>query len=140
MTPLAAQAAFVSARAEVEKTVAADAHDERNLLLLAMIDAGLGNKEEAVSEAKRACAMAQESQEVSNSASDRCCLAVVYAWTAQPDLAFAELDRLVGQPAGNNIPNQPTYGDLKLNPLWEPLRGDPRFAALTQRLSPSKAP
>jgi len=31
---------------------------------------------------------------------------------------------------------QPTYGDFRLNPLWDPLRSDPRFEALVQRLAP----
>ena len=72
--------------------------------------------------------------------SDRCCLAVVYAWTNQADLAFAELEKLVAGPAGANYPSQPTYGDLKLNPLWDPLREDPRFASLVTRLAPSSLP
>ena len=134
----AAQIAFAAARKEVEKVVAADARDERNLLLLAMIDAGLGRKEDAVREAKLACTMEPRDYTVVNAPSNRCCLAVVYAWTGQPDLALGELTDLVAHPAGDNMPNQPTYGDFKLNPLWEPLRADPRFAALTQRLAPTE--
>jgi serine/threonine protein kinase/Flp pilus assembly protein TadD len=136
----AAETAFAAARPEVEKTVLADARDERNLLLLAMIDAGLGRKEDAISEAQRACAMEPENQQLLNGPSDRCCLAVVYAWTGHPDLAFAELNKLVAQPAGDNMPNQPTYGDLKLNPLWAPLRTDPRFETLTRKLAPRPTP
>ncbi len=133
----AAQTAFAAARVRVAKTVEADPQDERNLLLLAMIDAGLGRKEDAVREARRACATTPKDMVLFNAPSNRCCLAVVYAWTGQADLALAELDDLVAHPAGDNMPKQPTYGDLKLNPLWEPLRADPRFAAITQRLAPT---
>jgi TolB-like protein len=135
-----AQAAFAVARVEVEKTVLANPLDERNLLLLAMIDAGLGHNEDAVREAQRACAMPPLQSERSTAPSDRCCLAVVYAWTNQPDLAFTELDSLVSGPAGANIPSQPTYGDMRLNPLWDPLRKDARFDALVSRLAPKSAP
>ncbi len=131
-----AQAAFTQARTVMEKTVSIDPFNERSLLLLAMIDAGLGRKEDAVREAQRACAMMPLEAEKLVEPADRCCLAVVYAWTNQPDLALAELDKLVAGPSGTNFPNQPTYGDFKLNPLWDPLRGDPRFAALMQRLAP----
>ena len=64
-------------------------------------------------------------------------LAVVYAWTGQPDLAFATLEEWVRRPAGTNLPAQPSYGDLRLNPLWDPQRDDLRFAALVARLAPS---
>jgi len=53
---------------------------------------------------------------------------------------LAELDKLVSGPAGANIPNQPTYGDLRLNPVWDPLRADPRFEAVTQKLTPRTTP
>jgi len=64
-------------------------------------------------------------------------LAVVYAWTGQNDLAIAELITLIDRPAPTNGIVQPTYGDFRLNPLWDPLRNDPRFEALVQRLAPS---
>jgi hypothetical protein len=66
----------------------------------------------------------------------RCNLAVVYAWTGQNDLAIAELTPLIDRPASTDIICQPTYGDFRLNPLWDPLRSDPRFEALVQRLAP----
>lgn len=132
----AARTAFTAARDAVEKTVQANPRDERNLLLLAMIDAGLGRREDAVRQALEACAMPPLESEMPVEPSNRCCLAVVYAWTSQPELAFAELDKLVSGIAGAHTPNQVTYGDFRLNPLWDPLRADPRFDALVQRLAP----
>ena len=74
----AAQTAFATARVQVAKTVEADPQDERNLLLLAMIDAGLGRKEDAVREARRACAMTPKDLMLFDAPSNRYCLAVVY--------------------------------------------------------------
>jgi tetratricopeptide (TPR) repeat protein len=133
----AAQIAFSAARIEVEKAVRADVSDGRTLSLLAMIDAGLGRPEEALREAKHACDLAPFETSAQYAPIVRCNLAVVYAWSSQSDPAIAELDKLIGKPAGTNIPAQPTYGDLRLNPVWDPLRTDPRFMAVTERLAPT---
>ena len=66
----------------------------------------------------------------------RCNLAVVYAWNRKPDLAISTLEPLVNRPAGTNLPAQPTYGDFRLNPLWDPLRNDPRFEKIVASLAP----
>jgi len=131
-----AQAAFAAARLEVEKAVLADASDGRALSLLAMIDAGLGRQEQAVQEAEHACDLVTFENSGPSAPIVRCNLAVVYAWNGQPDLAISALDPLVSRPAGTNLPAQPTYGDFRWNPLWDPLRSDPRFQALAQRLVP----
>jgi tetratricopeptide (TPR) repeat protein len=134
-----AQAAFAAARLEVEKAVSADASDGRALSLLAMIDAGLGRQEQAVQEAEHACDLVTFENSGPSAPIVRCNLAVVYAWNGQPDLAISTLDQLVNRPAGTNLPAQPTYGDFKLNPVWEPIRSDPRFQALVQRLAVTAA-
>jgi serine/threonine protein kinase len=131
-----AQAAFAAARLEVEKAVLADASDGRALSLLAMIDAGLEREEQAVQEAKHACALETFENFAPNAAIVRCNLAVVFAWNGQLDLAISELDQLVNRPAGTNLPAQPTYGDFRWNPLWDPLRNDPRFTTIMKRLAP----
>jgi TolB-like protein len=130
-----AESAFAAARVQAASAVLADSTSNRKLSLLAMIDAGLGRREEAVEEARRAYDLA------SNVAIDApvaaCNLAIVYAWTGQSDLALAVLEEWITRPAGANQPNQPTYGDFQLNPVWDPLRSNPRFQALVKRLSPS---
>jgi serine/threonine-protein kinase len=131
-----AQAAFAAARAEVEKAVSADASDGRALSLLAMIDAGLGRQEQAVQEAEQACDLVTFENSGPSAPIVRCNLAVVYAWNGQVDLAISALDSLVSRPAGTNLPAQPTYGDFRRNPLWDPLRDDPRFTAIMTRLAP----
>ena len=55
--------------------------------------------------------------------------AVICAWTGERDLAVEQLETLAKIPAG------PSYGDIRLNPDWDPLRGDPRF----EKSSPPRA-
>jgi Flp pilus assembly protein TadD len=122
-------------RGDVEKATLASPREGRPLSLLAMIDVGLEQSEQAIAEAKRAVELEPFEKSSVNAPIVRCNLAVVYAWTGQPDLAIAELDKLADKPAGNNIPAQPTYGDLKLNPIWDPLRSHPAFPGLMQKFA-----
>ena len=131
-----ARAAFERARASVEPLVAANPGQGRMLGLLALIDAGLGRKDDAVREGLRACELTPVSKSAVNAPVVACQLAAVYAWTDQPDLALALLEQWADKPAGVDLMYQPTYGDLRLNPMWDPLRGNARFAALLQKLAP----
>jgi serine/threonine protein kinase len=147
----AAVKAFEKARPFVEQRVLADPSIGLDLSVLAIIDAALGHKELAVQEGRKACDL--DSTKTSNflSPAIHSNLAVVYAWTSQNDHAIAELNALLsggGKSAsvvpGGNRPAptavdaiaQPTYGDFRLNPLWDPLRNDPRFTAMMNRLAP----
>ena len=134
-----AKAAFTAARPEIEKQVLAQPTEGMALSLLAIVDAGLGRKEQAVEEAKRACELNSFKRLNLQAPTVRCNLAAVFAWTGQNDLAIAELSQLVDRPAGEGVVFQPTYGDLRLNFFWDPLRNDPRFEGLIQRLAPAKA-
>ena len=48
-------------------------------------------------------------------------LALVCVWTGEHDRRLEQLEKIA------TIPNGPTYGDLRFNPCWDDLRGDPRF-------------
>ena len=52
----------------------------------------------------------------------------------EKDLALEQLAIAAQNPVGGSV----TYGDLKLNPWWDPLRGDPRFEKIVQSLAPKK--
>lgn len=56
-------------------------------------------------------------------------LALVYAWTNEPDLAFKELAILVGTPTG--LDNRLIF---KADPTWDPIREDPRFDKLVAQV------
>ncbi len=133
-----ARAAFARARPGMEQVVLAEPEDGRFLSVLALVDAGAGLDEIALREGRHARELVMPYEKFALEApSVRSNLAAVYAWTGQSDLALAELNAIVDGPAGFTFfVGQPTYGDLCLNPCWDPLRGDPRFAALVARLAP----
>jgi len=95
-----------------------------------VVDALLGRNKEAVVEAKRAVEILPVSKDAVDGPTMLTNLAVVYAWTDQEDLAIATLAPLAKMPCG------PFYGQLKLDPLWDPLRNDPRFDKLLADLAP----
>jgi hypothetical protein len=57
-------------------------------------------------------------------------LAVIYAWTGEKDLAVEQLA------IAARIPGFLSYGELRLHPRWDPLRGDPRFDKVVASLAP----
>ena len=100
------------------------------LSLLACMNAGAGRKEEAIREAKRALEMRPIAKDALDGPYLAANLALVYAWSGERDLAIEQLSALAKIPAG------PSYGDLKLNPKWDDLRGDPRFEQMVASLAP----
>ena len=90
----------------------------------ALLNAALGNKEEAIRLAKRTVELYPVSQDALVGPGQLNTLAKVYAWTGEKDLAFETLFTLVKVPRGL------AYGELKLNPAWDNLRDDPRFGDL----------
>jgi hypothetical protein len=95
-----------------------------------VVDALLNNKEIAVSEAKRAVELLPISKDALEGPLIELNLAVVYAWTNQPGLAFKKLSSLT------KVPNGIYYGQLKRDPQWEPLRQDLRYQELLAELAP----
>ena len=116
-----AQAAFTAARREVEKIVEQQPDFAAALSLLGMIDAGLERKEEALREGRRACELVPISKDAVDGADIAINLAQIYAWTGEKDRAIEQIA------AVERVPNNLSYGLLKLHPYWDSLRGDPRF-------------
>ncbi len=101
--------------------------------VLGLIDAALGRKEEAVREGRRACELMPLSKDAAVGSVSIVNLAVIYAWTGERDLALEQLATSAQIPGGVN------YGDLKLNPQWDSLRGDARFEKIVASLAPKEA-
>jgi tetratricopeptide (TPR) repeat protein len=128
--PAKAQAAFTAARSEVAKTVEKQPDFAAAVSLLGMIDAGLGRKEEAVREGLRACELLPISKDAIAGTACAVNLAQIYAWTGDKDLAIEQIT------AVERVPNEISYGRLKLHPYWDSLRGDPRFEKIVAALAP----
>ena len=126
----AARAAFTSARNELEKTVRNQPDYAAALCALGVVDAALGNKEDAIREGERAVQLTPISKNAVEGALLMQNLAVIYAWTGDKNRAIA----LLAEAA--KLFNDVSYGHLRLHPLWDPLRGDPRFEAIVASLAP----
>ncbi len=129
-----------NARPGLEQLVRGEPTAGIPLGMLAMADALLGRTEDALREGRRACELCDFQNAALGAPTVRCNLAVVYAWTNQPKLALAELDKLAALPfEGLYYPDLPSYGDLRLNPLWRPLRAEPLFAVILEKFARAAA-
>jgi len=125
-----ARAAFAAARVRQEEAVRARPDYGPPLCALGLIDAGLGRKEEALREGRRALELAPMANDHFDGVDALYVYAVICAWTGERDLAIEQLETLAKIPAG------PSYGDLRLSPNWDSLRGDPRFEKIVASLAP----
>jgi serine/threonine-protein kinase len=122
--------AFERARPIAEKALRESPDDASRHVTLGLILAGLGEKEAAIAEGKRAVELSPESQDALDGPQMTVGLAQIYAWTGQRDQALQLLERSLSTPNGITVPV------LRLDPIWDPLRNDPRF----QKLAASPAP
>ena len=125
-----AHVAFTTARAEQEKLVRADPHDAGALSVLGLIDAALGRKEEALREGRGATELLPVEKDALSGRRIIACFAMIAAWVGDNDLACEQLAVAAGQPG------RLSYGELKLLPWWDPLRGDPCFEKIVASLAP----
>jgi TolB-like protein/Flp pilus assembly protein TadD/tRNA A-37 threonylcarbamoyl transferase component Bud32 len=128
---IAARDAFTKARKELEQVVHDQPHYAAALCALGVIDAVLGNNEDAIREGERAVELMPAGKNALEGAMLTQYLAVIYAWTGDKNRAFERLAEAAKLP-GSHV----TYGHLRLNPLWDPLRADPRFEAIAASLAP----
>ena len=128
-----ARFAFTKARAEQEKIVQSQPHYAIPLCILGLIDAGLGRKEEALREGRRAVELLPVERDSVNGTHMIEYFAMIAAWVAEKDLACEQLA------IATRLPGSLSYGQLKLLPYWDPLRGDPRFEKIVASLAPITA-
>jgi serine/threonine protein kinase/Tfp pilus assembly protein PilF len=126
----AAHAAFTTTRTEAAKLVADQPDYPEGLCVLGMADAALGNKEDAILEGRRAVALLPVTKDSIIGAMLLKNLALIYAWSGEKDSAFEQLS------IAAKIPGFLSYGELRLHPNWDPLRGDPRFEKIVASLAP----
>src|SRR6266480_3081142 len=122
-----ARSAFERARPIAEKALRESPDNAFRHALLGQILAGLGEKEAAIAEGKRAVDLLPESQDALSGPKATLELAKIYTWTSETDQALQLLEHSLSTPSGITVPL------LKFDPVWDPLRSDPRFQALIRR-------
>jgi TolB-like protein/class 3 adenylate cyclase/Tfp pilus assembly protein PilF len=125
-----ARSALTDARTEQEKIIQAQPNYGPALCVLGLIDAGLRRKEEALREGQRAVELLPVKKDALGGAEIVKYLAIIAAWVDDKDLACEQLAIVI------NRPSPISYGQLKLLPFWDPLRGDPRFEKIVASLAP----
>lgn len=125
-----ARAAFSAARREVDRVVREQPTYAQQLSVLGMIDAGLGDKEAAIREGKRATELLPVSKDAMTGAVLTENLALIYAWLGEKEAACNQLAVIAPIPSGLS------YGSLRLDPSWDLLRADPCFEKIVASLAP----
>ncbi len=128
-----ARSAFTVARAEQEKIIQAQPNYGPPLCVLGLIDAGLGRKEEALREGRRAVELLSVEKDPINGIAMIKYSAMIAAWVGDNDLACEQLAVAI------RPPSRLTYGQLKLLPFWDPLRSDLCFKKIVASLAPKPA-
>ncbi|HXX40914.1 MAG TPA: tetratricopeptide repeat protein, partial [Chthoniobacterales bacterium] len=95
---------------------------------LAWANAGLGDKNKALEQARQA--VADYSDDVLSKPFTEFVLASIQARFGEIDAAISALPHLL------EVPNGLTRAELRMDPLWDPLRNDPRFQKLCQEPGP----
>ena len=126
----AAKVAFTEARKELEKTIQGQPDNAQALIALGMVDAALGQKKDAIHEGGRACELLPVSKDAIDGALFMEYLAAIYAMSGRTDSAMEQLT------ATAKLPGHLNYGELRLDPIWDPIRDDPRFDKIVASLAP----
>ena len=126
----AAQSAFMLAHSETEKIVREQPKNAKPLSVLALIDAHLGQKDKAIQEGRIACDILPIAKDAVDGVILTSNLARICAIAGEKNLAAQQLE------IAANLPGGPAYGELRLAPEWDPLRGDPRFEKIVASLAP----
>jgi TolB-like protein/class 3 adenylate cyclase len=125
-----ARAAFAAIRPAQEKIVQEQSDFGPAVCTLALIDAGLGRKEDALREVRRAVELVPLEKDALSGADMLHYSGIVAAWVGEKDLALQNLAKAA------QLPGFLSYGRLKLLPWYDPLRGDPRFESIVASLAP----
>ena len=128
-----ARAAFTTARTQQEKTIQAQADYAPAVCMLGLIDAALGQKEEALREGQRAVDLLPLEKDAFGGMEIVKYFSVTAAWAGNKDLACRQLVIATSQPSALS------YGQLKLLPFWDALHSDPRFEKIVASLAPKDA-
>lgn len=111
---------FDSARVNLEAMIKKDRSDTRFYSSLAIALAGLGRKEDAIRKAREAVDLMPITREALRGTARLYDLAYVYVMVGEKELA---IDHLEQAPSIGGL----SLGEIRLDPVWDPLRDHPRF-------------
>jgi len=124
----AAARAFREGRAELQKAMDARPNDGPVLCAAGVLDAALGNREQASDEGTKALAMLPIDRDSINGALIMQYRAAIAVLSGDNEKALQELE------AAAKVPGYLSYGQLMLDPIWGPLRQDVRFKPIAESL------
>ena len=123
----AARVYFDSAARVLEPRSRARPDDPALHASLAVAQAGLGRREDAMREGRRAVELRPPSKDTWYGVDMLRNLAVVYATLGEADSTVKQLRTLLA------VPSWISVALLRVDPTWDPVRGDPRFQRLVRR-------
>jgi serine/threonine-protein kinase len=125
--------AFQTARERAAAAVHQRPEDPKALIALAQSDAELGRKDDAIREGERATQLLPLEKDWLNGTELLVRLAGIYARTGEIDRSLNLLEEMTRNPGR---PSYISYGSLKLERVWDALRGKPRFDKIVAALEP----
>lgn len=122
-----AREALLKARELAQKFVNEAPEESKRHSRFAEALAWLGERDAAIAEARRATELLPESIDAFDGPVATQSLAETYATLGEYDQALTIVDGLLSRPS------QLTVALLKIHPVWDPIRSDPRFIALLKK-------
>jgi hypothetical protein len=125
-----AQQKFTQTRVEAEKMIIEQPQDGGSYCVLALTQAALGQRADALRNGERAAQLLPVSKDAIRGATLLTYVCLVDAWSGATESALGKLAHAAA------IPAPLSYGNLRLHPFWDPLRDDARFEQVVATLAP----